>query len=93
MDSGSSRCNETACFNRGQFLAFPIIFNTHWQSHRGNHVDIGLDLGKGLCEDICELVLGGDVSDFKFACVDVFSNKMEIYLDVLHSSMEYWISC
>ena len=98
LDSGSSRCNGTARFNRGQFLAFPIIFNTLRQSHCGNHVEIGFELdkpefGKGLREDICELVLGGDVSDFKFACVDVFSNKMEIYLDVLHLSMEYWISC
>ena len=79
-------------------MAFPIIFNTLRQSHRGNHVEISFELdkpelGKGLREDICELVLGGDVSDFKFACVDVFWNKMEIYLDVLHSSMEYWISC
>ena len=88
----------TACFNHGLFLAFPIIFNTLRQSHHGNHVEIGLkldepELGKRLREDICELVLGGDVSDFKFAFVDVFSNKMEIYLDVLHLSMEYWISC
>ena len=47
-----------------------------------------MELEKGLHEDICELVLGGDVSDYKFVCVDVFLNKMEIYLDVLHSSME-----
>ena len=77
---------------------FLIIFNTLWQSHRGNHVEIGLELdkpklGKGLHEDICELVLGGDISDFKFAGVDVLSNEMEIYFNVLHSSIKYWISC
>ena len=97
LDSGSSRCNRSCCYNRRQFLEFLIIFNILQQLHRGNCVEIGLELdkpelGKGLREDICDLVLGGDVSDFKFAGVDVFSNEMEIYLDVIHWSMEYWIS-
>ena len=98
VGSISSSCNGSSRYNHGQFLAFMIIFNTLRQSHRGNHVEIGLELDepeleKGLREDICELVLGGDVINFNFADVDVFSNKIEIYFDVLHSSMEYWISC
>ena len=59
-----------------------------------NHVKIGLELdkqelGKGLREDICKLVLSGDVSDFKLVGVDAFPKKMEIFFDVFHSSMEY----
>ena len=53
LDSGSSRCNGTARFNSGQFLASPITFNTLRQSHRESHIEIGfeldnLELGKGL---------------------------------------------
>jgi hypothetical protein len=47
--------------------------------------------GKRLGEDICNLILGGNKSNLELFPSHTFTNKMEVYLNVLRSRVEDWV--
>jgi hypothetical protein len=71
--------NTPSILTRGHNIQIATKFAEQWQRQRFGH-------------DICDLILGGDWSYFKLTPRNLFPYKVIVNFNMLHTSMEYWIS-